>query len=256
MATSHELTAAEQAGLAELKERMECIWAADDSSRQSEWTLVRFLRARKLVVHDAFVALMKYVQWLTTPDYGVQTIAEITEAMCGPHPAAGTIGMLDGTDRAGRPVMYVEIAQHVAAKCDVTEFTRYIIFRCKQAEERLEALPAAVHQYTVLINLVNFSVSDNWDGAATKRALYVLTNFYPERLAQCLIINSPLAFRGCWAILSPWLDPVTREKMLFLPLSELTERIEEGSLPPALLAGGDTAEITSNAMVQEGEGKE
>eukprot|EP00756_Hemistasia_phaeocysticola_P058159 Hpha_TRINITY_DN34777_c0_g1::TRINITY_DN34777_c0_g1_i1::g.178054::m.178054 len=256
MASSAQLTDAEKQAVAQLKERMDCIWATDDTLQQSDWTLVRFLRARKGSMEDAFLSLMKFVEWLQTPDYGVKNVAEISRANCGDFPERGVCGLLEGNGKDGRPVMYVEPSRHDASGRDLDEWTRFVIFRCKEAEARLEAAPAEVHQYTVLVNMNGFEVGKNMDYKGLKRTFYILDNFFPERLARAMIVNAPLAFRACWAVIYPWLDSVTQQKISFVDLPAVYEIVDKSVLPSHLVDGGDVSEITSNTAALSGAGKE
>ncbi len=59
--------------------------------------------------------------------------------------------------------------------------------------------------------------------------------YYPERLHKIIFINAPFIFRPIWAVLKPWLDPVTREKFhVYGPTGYqemLTELIDPALLP-------------------------
>jgi hypothetical protein len=47
--------------------------------------------------------------------------------------------------------------------------------------------------------------------------LNILQNHYPERLAASLILNVPLVIQVFFKMISPFIDPVTRDKMKFNP---------------------------------------
>eukprot|EP00041_Stephanoeca_diplocostata_P011612 m.192048 g.192048 ORF g.192048 m.192048 type:complete len:108 (-) comp18606_c0_seq4:676-999(-) len=40
--------------------------------------------------------------------------------------------------------------------------------------------------------------------------------YYPERLKVLYMINAPWIFRPIWAMVRPWLDPVTKDKFHIL----------------------------------------
>ena len=53
------------------------------------------------------------------------------------------------------------------------------------------------------------------DSAATrlfKDAIFLDQQYYPERLDHLFFINAPWIFKSLWAIISPWVDPVTVAK--------------------------------------------
>ena len=46
-----------------------------------------------------------------------------------------------------------------------------------------------------------------------KRTLVIDHNYYPEMLHKFFIINAPMSFRAVWAVISPFVDPVTSKKI-------------------------------------------
>ena len=65
-----------------------------------------------------------------------------------------------------------------------------------------------------LFDLKHLSLAPNSIALALfKATLRVDQNYHPERLHKFYLINSPWIFQGIWAIVSPWIDPVTRAKV-------------------------------------------
>mmetsp|Transcript_17950 Transcript_17950/g.24709 ORF Transcript_17950/g.24709 Transcript_17950/m.24709 type:complete len:283 (-) Transcript_17950:214-1062(-) len=50
----------------------------------------------------------------------------------------------------------------------------------------------------------------------TKKMIVALNEHYPERLFCVYLINAPLLFRTFWALIKPFLDPVTKKKFRFV----------------------------------------
>ena len=46
-----------------------------------------------------------------------------------------------------------------------------------------------------------------------KRIFDVGTNFYPETMWKIYLVNTPMLFRAVWAVVKPWLHPVTAAKV-------------------------------------------
>ena len=42
---------------------------------------------------------------------------------------------------------------------------------------------------------------------------FILQYYYPESLSKLIIVNAPWVFRMLWAIVSPWIHPLTRERV-------------------------------------------
>ena len=51
--------------------------------------------------------------------------------------------------------------------------------------------------------------------STTRYTLDILQKHYPERLHRAYICNPPYVFRGFWKVVSPFVDPVTKQKVCF-----------------------------------------
>lgn len=54
-----------------------------------------------------------------------------------------------------------------------------------------------------------------------KLLISILEFNYPETLSSALIINAPFIFYACWAVIRPWLDPITASKVAFIKQKDL-----------------------------------
>jgi len=61
------------------------------------------------------------------------------------------------------------------------------------------------------------------DYDVVKMLVNILQFNYPDTLHVALVINAPYLFSACWAIIRPWLDPVTAAKALFVKKDQLVE---------------------------------
>jgi hypothetical protein len=43
--------------------------------------------------------------------------------------------------------------------------------------------------------------------------VYIRQFYYPESLYRMFIINAPFVFRAVWAMVKPWLHPITKERV-------------------------------------------
>jgi len=76
-----------------------------------------------------------------------------------------------------------------------------------------------------------------------KNVIVEIGNIYAESLYKMFIVNSPFVFRGVWSIISPWLHPVTRNKIKILGGgSSLVKELVKNEIPiesiPKNLGGG------------------
>jgi hypothetical protein len=51
-----------------------------------------------------------------------------------------------------------------------------------------------------------------------------MQDFYPERLHCALMVDAPTLFWGLWRAVSPFIDEVTKSKVMWLPTAKLAER--------------------------------
>ena len=56
-------------------------------------------------------------------------------------------------------------------------------------------------------------MSGNKVRGLVKHASKISQDNYPEQLGQMLIVNAPMTFTTVWAVIKPWLDEKTREKI-------------------------------------------
>ena len=108
------------------------------------------------------------------------------------------------------------------------------------ADEEAEAAAAATasSEFCIIFNLEGIALS-NIDLNAAKRIIYMLTNFYPERMGVCLMVGAPMIFSAAWQVIRPWLAPKSQEKVRFCNSSELSTWIDAHALP--VYWGGEDA---------------
>lgn len=98
------------------------------------------------------------------------------------------------------------------------------------------------HDIVMDLNKLAFRL-DSRSTRLFKDAIDIDQSFYPERLGHLFLINAPWIFKPVWAIISHWIDPVTREKFHILGSdyqSTLKEFIPEDQIP---VEHGGTAQV-------------
>ena len=91
--------------------------------------------------------------------------------------------------------------------------------------------------------------------AVSKATLGILQDHYPERLGQMLIANPPMLFSTFWSCISPFIDPVTRAKVVFLKggaagHQQLQEHVDASQLNASF--GGTAKEFDPETYFPEG----
>jgi len=88
-----------------------------------------------------------------------------------------------------------------------------------------------------------------------KMASKIGQDFYPETLGNMYIVNAPLLFSGVWALIKPWIDEKTRNKIKILGSGyqkELFAMVDPENLPDFL--GGKVPEARYGKLMELEEG--
>ncbi|KAI5480798.1 CRAL/TRIO domain protein [Pseudohyphozyma bogoriensis] len=179
------------------KKFLACFWrfvAMDDP----DVIVLRFLRARKWSVSAGVAMLAACIRWRLTSD--VEAIFEKGEE--GMKNAEGFIRQMEiaktytqGTDRYGRPVIYIHVAKHRTFDQSAKALEDFVMFQMES--NRCLFSPPVDKPRIEEQNLTS----------------QCLEAYYPESLNVMLIHNAPWVFQGIWKLLAPMLDPVVRNKV-------------------------------------------
>jgi len=92
---------------------------------------------------------------------------------------------------------------------------------------RRRATPLGDGKLTAIFDLRGASM-DNMDVAGLKQIFGLLQSHFPERLGRMIFLDPPVIFWGVWRVVSPFVDPVTRAKVVMASLRDLGD----GSIVP------------------------
>jgi hypothetical protein len=190
----------------------------------SDLTYLRFYRGRKRIMDDCYNSLISHLKWRKENDvvnYKTFDIKNEVEAKKS---------YIAGTDKKSHPVIYVFARRHDKYNRDVAEITRFIISTINSS---LEQSVSSEEQIVIVFDLTNFGLSC-MDYEAVKILISILAHNYPEILSTVHIVNHPWLFNACWAVIRPWIDPVTAEKVNFTSVADLAGFIEADLIPEDL----------------------
>lgn len=92
-----------------------------------------------------------------------------------------------------------------------------------------------IEQQVIIMDMDHLSYTLDLTALATfRRTLAIDEAFYPERLKTLIMINVPWFFAGMWAVIRPWVDPVTAAKFQILGRSyhsKLKELFHDDDIP-------------------------
>lgn len=90
------------------------------------------------------------------------------------------------------------------------------------AAARRPAPPLGDGKLTSIFDLRGASM-ENMDVAGLKQIFGLLQSHFPERLGRMVFLDPPVIFWGVWRVVSPFVDPVTRAKVVMASLKDLSE---------------------------------
>lgn len=80
---------------------------------------------------------------------------------------------------------------------------------------------------TWLLDYVGYNRQNQPPWKVSLSTLSIVQNHYPERLGRAVNFKPPWLFELFWKAIRPFVDPVTREKLVFLHLKEDSENSAE-----------------------------
>ncbi|RDB15641.1 Sec14 cytosolic factor [Hypsizygus marmoreus] len=210
--------------------------------RMDDAFLLRFLRARKFDLHKSKEMLINAEQW--RKDFGVDDIAQNFEFTEKAVVDRYYPQYYHKVDKDGRPV-YIErlgqldITALYAATTQERQIKRLISEYERSSTDRFPACSRVfghpVETSCTILDLYNVSLSKFYQVKDyVSQASSISQDRYPETMGKFYIINAPWAFSAVWAVIKPWLDPVTVAKISILGSAyqpELLKQIPPENLP-------------------------
>lgn len=190
--------------------------------------LLKFLRARDFRVNDAFEMLRKSLQWRKKVN-----IDSIVELDFGTELASAAY--MDGVDREGHPICYniygVFENDEIYSKIFGTEekldrFSKWRIQLMEKGIKKLDLKPGGISSLLQINDLKNSPGPSKKElRVATKQAVGLLQDNYPEFVARNIFINVPFWYYAFNALFSPFLTQRTNSKFVFARPSRVTETL-------------------------------
>ncbi|KAI0043169.1 hypothetical protein FA95DRAFT_1499003 [Auriscalpium vulgare] len=210
--------------------------------RMDDAMLLRFLRARKFNVPEAKKMLLDAEQW--RKDFGVDDIVKNFDFTEKAEVDKYYPQYYHKTDKDGRPV-YIErlgkldIKALYAATTQERQLQRLVHEYERSLTTRLPASARAVghpvETFCTILDLYDVSLSNFYRVKDyVSAAASIGQDRYPEIMGKFYIINAPYLFSTVWALIKPWLDPVTVSKIDIVGRSyqeKLLQQIPAENLP-------------------------
>ncbi|ORY34576.1 CRAL-TRIO domain-containing protein [Naematelia encephala] len=177
----------------------------------------RYCRAAKWKFEDAKKRIKETLEWRREfkPEL-------IQPGDVGIEAETGKI-ILTGFDADARPILYMRPGR------ENTETSprqiRHLIYNLERA---IDFMPPGQEQVAIIIDYKSATSQSNPSISTGRKVLNILQNHYVERLGRGLVINMPWWINAFFSGISPFLDPITRDKIRFNP--KLVELVPESQL--------------------------
>ncbi|KAB1208926.1 Patellin-3 [Morella rubra] len=198
---------------------------ADD---RSDVILLKFLRARDFKVKDAFAMIKNTVRW--RKEFGID---ELLEEDLGSD--LEKVVFMHGFDKEGHPVCYnvygefqkKELYQKTFSDEEKRQkFLRRRIQFLERSIRKLDFSPGGISTIVQVNDLKNSPGPGKWElRQATKQALQLLQDNYPEFVAKQVFINVPWWYLAVSKMISPFLTQRTKSKFVFAGPSKSAETL-------------------------------
>jgi len=187
--------------------------------------LIRYLRARQWDLDKAEAMIRNTARWRKA--FGLKRLRAGAETdLVERENATGKV-YLRGYDLHSRPILYMKPGHENTF--DDVGIVKHVVYNVERAVAAIEAVESKrlangtfEHdsnpggKMVLLVDFEDYSMTNNISVAVARSVVDVLQNHYPERLGQAFLIDPPWLFTGLWYTISPFLDPITYEKVQFV----------------------------------------
>ncbi|KAL5776357.1 hypothetical protein ACOSP7_009283 [Xanthoceras sorbifolium] len=195
---------------------------------RSDVILLKFLRARDFKVRDAFTMIKNTLQW--RKDFGIDSLVDEDLG-----DDLEKVVFMHGFDRDGHPVCYNVYGEFQNKELYQKTFSddekrlRFLRWRIQFLERSIRLLDFKPGRVCTI-----FQVNDlkNSPGPgkrelrlATKQALQLLQDNYPEFVAKQVFINVPWWYLAFYSMISPFMTQRTKSKFVFAGPSKSAETL-------------------------------
>uniref|UniRef100_A0A5B7BGW4 Putative patellin-3 n=1 Tax=Davidia involucrata TaxID=16924 RepID=A0A5B7BGW4_DAVIN len=195
---------------------------------RSDVILLKFLRARDFKVKDAFVMLKNTIRWRKEFNIDALVDEDLGDDL-------EKVVFMHGFDKEGHPVCYnvygefqnKELYQKTFADEEKRlKFLRWRIQFLERSIRKLDFSPGGICTIFQVSDLKNSPGPGKRElRQATRQALQLLQDNYPEFVAKQVFINVPWWYLAFYTMISPFLTQRTKSKFVFAGPSKTAETL-------------------------------
>lgn len=209
--------------------------------------VVRHLRARDFKVDVALCMMLNSVRWRTEFKVvdellagGDERLNNLSESGEGQDKKVASEVMAQirsgksfthGTDRQGRPLLFVRVIKHNPGMQGLDGFEKYAVF---QSETARMAMRPPNTTAAIIFDLGGFSMA-NMDWNAVRLLTLGLEDKYPESMGATYVYRAPWIISGIWSVVKKMMPGKEAQKVMFVKDAKaLSEFVDLKYLPPEM----------------------
>lgn len=209
-------------------------------------TFLRYLRARNFDVDKAKTMLHETLHWRR--DFGVENMGEWKDVIAIEN-SPGKM-YVRGYDKEGHALIYMK--PRLENTNDHDGNIKHLVYTLEKAVACM-ANNTNAEKLCLLIDYEGYSLRNAPPMKTSMETLTILQNHYPERLFRAYMIRPPWIFHAFFNMISPFIDPVTKNKIAMVNSSSIKEKLTETIDPVVLeeeLGGCDARPFVSSEYLQ------
>ncbi|KAK0234671.1 CRAL-TRIO domain-containing protein [Armillaria nabsnona] len=169
-------------------------------------TMPRYMRSAKWNYPDAQKRIKATIEWRRDfkPDLIPPDEVRIESE-------TGKI-IINGFDKDGRPIIYMRPGRENTESSP--RQLRHLVWCLERAKD---LMPPGQESLVIIVDYKSTTLRTNPSISIARKVLHILQQHYVETLGRALVVNLPVILSFFYKGISPFLDPVTRDKMRFNP---------------------------------------
>eukprot|EP01035_Chromulina_nebulosa_P018047 gene18047-23689_t len=176
----------------------------------NESTYLRYLKARNFNVDKSKKLLDNTIIWRDS--FGLADIHTSWMPIIANENSTGKM-FVRGYDKHGHAIIYMRPKHENTSNHDGN--LKHLVYNMERAIACMN-YKTKQEKVTLLIDYDGFSLLNSPPMKTSRETLSILQDHYPERLHKAYLINSPWIFNAIFSALSPFIDPVTKAKIVFV----------------------------------------
>jgi hypothetical protein len=205
-------------------------------------TFSRYLRARSNNLEQATSMLDATIAWRESFD--VVNLHTWSNIMLKENETGKAY--VRGHDKQNRPIVWMK--PKFENTYDHDGNLKHLVYNLERAVACGEANESSDGKLCLVIDYEGYSIMNAPPMKTSMEVLRILQNHYPERLAKAYMVRPPWIFHSFFSLISPFIDPVTKDKIAMLSSNKhatLVETIDDKFLESSL-GGLDTRPFVSS----------